>query len=79
LYLQTDWSQWGIAPIIKVFTDKQGKFYKAQITAIYQAAPGGVVLDKQKRIIEVIRNLTHADFPEVKMKISDNGLITLGK
>ena len=69
----------GIAPIIKVFTDKQGKFSKAQITPIYQLASGGVVLDKQKQVIEIIQNLTKADFPEGKTKISDNGLITTSK
>ncbi len=69
----------GIAPIVKVFTDKKGKFSKAQITPIYQHASGGVALDKQKQIIEVIQNLTKTDFPEGKVKISDNGLITGGK
>jgi poly-gamma-glutamate capsule biosynthesis protein CapA/YwtB (metallophosphatase superfamily) len=69
----------GLAPIVKVFTDKQGKFYKAQLTAIQQTAPGGVALDKQKRVIDLIRNLTKTDFPEVKLKIDENGLITLGK
>lgn len=69
----------GLAPIVKVFTDKKGKFYKAQLTAIQQTAPGGVALDKQKRVIDLIRNLTKADFPEVKIKIDEQGLITVGK
>ncbi|MCU0393426.1 MAG: CapA family protein [Thermoflexibacter sp.] len=65
----------GLAPIIKVFTDKQGKFFKAQITPIYQPPPGGVAIDKEKRVIQVIKNLTKTDFPEVPIKIDDNGLI----
>jgi len=66
----------GLAPIIKVFTDKQGKFFKAHITPIYQPHPGGVVLDKEKRVIEIIRNLTKLDFPEVPIQIDANGWIT---
>ncbi len=69
----------GLAPIVKVFTDKSGKFFKAEVTPIYQPAPGGVQIDKQKRVIEVIRNLMKTDLPEVPMKISNNGIVTLGK
>lgn len=69
----------GLAPIVKVFTDKSGKFFKAQVTPIVQPAPGGVQIDTQKRVIEVIRNLMKTDLPEVPMKISNDGIITLGK
>ncbi len=69
----------GLAPIVKVFTDKKGKFFKAQLTPIHQVAPGGVAIDTQKRVIEVIRKLTKADFPEVPLKIDNNGLVTVGK
>jgi len=69
----------GLAPIVKVFTDKSGKFFKAQVTPIYQPAPGGVKIDEQKRVIEVIRSLMKTDLPEVPMKISNSGMITLEK
>jgi poly-gamma-glutamate capsule biosynthesis protein CapA/YwtB (metallophosphatase superfamily) len=67
----------GLAPIVKVFTDKKGKFMKAQLTAIHQSAPGGVSIDTQKRVIDVVRKLTKADFPEAPLKIDNNGVLTI--
>jgi hypothetical protein len=64
---------------MKVFTDKQGKFYQGQIIPIKQPHPGGVILDPQKQIIKIIKDLTKADFPEVPIRISDDGWIRAGK
>jgi poly-gamma-glutamate capsule biosynthesis protein CapA/YwtB (metallophosphatase superfamily) len=66
----------GIAPIIKVFTDKTGKFYKAQITPTYQTYATGVKIDAQKQVIKKIQELTEKDFPDSQTHIDDNGLIT---
>jgi poly-gamma-glutamate capsule biosynthesis protein CapA/YwtB (metallophosphatase superfamily) len=66
----------GIAPIVKVFTDRQGKFYKAQITPTYQTYGTGVKVDPQKQVIRKIQELTKKDFPESSVHIDDNGLIT---
>ena len=67
----------GVAPIIKVYTDRQGKFLRAQVTPIYQLPSGGTKIDKQRQAIEILQALTKADFPESKIKINDEGLITL--
>jgi hypothetical protein len=66
----------GLAPIIKVFTDKTGSFLKAQITPTYQSYATGVKIDAEKRVIQKIQELTKKDFPESKIRIDDNGLIT---
>jgi hypothetical protein len=66
----------GLAPIIKVFTDKTGHFLKAEITPTYQTYEKGVSIDPSKQVIRKIQELTKKDFPEVPLHIDDNGLIT---
>jgi len=66
----------GLAPIIKVFTDKTGKFYHAKITPTYQTYGGGVQIDPQNQVIKKIQELTKKDFPESRIQIAENGLIT---
>jgi hypothetical protein len=66
----------GWAPIIKVYTNKQGAFLKGEITATYQIYRDRVALDPQKRVIQKIKELTKKDFPETPIRIDDNGLIT---
>ncbi|MGF1533301.1 MAG: CapA family protein [Bernardetiaceae bacterium] len=65
----------GLAPIISVETDREGKFVQAQITSIFQEKPGGVQLDPQKRVVKIIQKLTKDDFPDAPLKITDEGLI----
>ncbi|MBL3657338.1 CapA family protein [Fulvivirga sp. 2943] len=65
----------GLAPIVKVFTDSEGKFLKAQVTPIIQKAPGGPSIDEQNRVIFKLQELTAEDFPESQIKIDDSGLI----
>lgn len=66
----------GLAPIVKVYTNGDGKFLKAQVTPIIQYKPGGPVIDKQKRVIKILQDLTKKDFPESIISIDDTGLIT---
>lgn len=66
----------GLAPIVKVFTTSDGKFIKAQVTPVIQQAPGGPTIDPKNRVINRLQDLTSKDFPEVKIKIDDSGLIT---
>ena len=65
----------GLAPIIKVYTDAKGKFFKAKITPTYQTNRSSVHVDPQKQVIKRIQELTKEDFPEVKVTIDDNGWI----
>ena len=66
----------GLAPIIKVYTDHDGKLFHAQIIPTYQTYGTGVRVDTQKQVIKKIQELTKKDFPESKVQIDDNGLIT---
>ncbi len=63
----------GIAPIIKVFVDKQGQFLKATVTPVYQNKTSGPKIDTQKRAIKQLQDLTNADFPEAGLVITDEG------
>ena len=65
----------GIAPIIKVFVDKEGKFLKAQIIPVYQEKHKPTRIDQKKRVIKRIKELTKQDIPESELNISDDGLI----
>ena len=66
----------GLAPIVKVFTNGEGEFLKAEITPIIQKAPGGPSIDPEGRVIKRIQELTAEDFPESEIKIDDSGIIT---
>lgn len=68
----------GLAPIFKIYTDKQGKFLKGELISTYQEKYKPVRIDEQKRVLNVIRNLTKSDFPEMNkvINIGDNGIIT---
>jgi len=66
----------GLAPIIKVYTDRKGKFFKGQIIPTYQTYGTGVRVDPQNQVIKKIQELTKKDFPESTITIAENGLIT---
>lgn len=66
----------GIAPILKVYTDQQGAFVKAEIIPTYQKKGFGPKIDTQKRVIQKIKELTDTDFPDSGLIISDDGIIS---
>lgn len=66
----------GLAPIVKLYVNKKGEFYKGQITPTYQSYGAGVQIDPEKQVIKKIQELTKKDFPESRIQIDDNGLIT---
>lgn len=66
----------GLAPIIKVYTDMNGRFIKGEITPTYQTYRGPVRIDREKRVIYKLRELSKKDFPESPVSIDENGLIT---
>jgi hypothetical protein len=66
----------GLAPIVKVFTDKRGKFIYGKIIPTYQTYETGVRIDSQNQVIKIVQELTKKDFPESQIRIDDNGLIT---
>jgi len=66
----------GVAPIIKVNTTEKGEFINAKVTPIKQVGRGVVKIDKTKRAIQLLRQLTKADFPKSTVTIDSNGLLT---
>jgi poly-gamma-glutamate capsule biosynthesis protein CapA/YwtB (metallophosphatase superfamily) len=69
----------GLAPVFKLRTDKNGKFLNGDIVSTNQIRYQPVQIDKEKRVLKVIQNLTKADFPEMSkvINIDDAGRITL--
>lgn len=67
----------GMAPIIKVFTNKEGKFLSGQIYSVRQIGEGGAQIDPYNRVIKRMQELNKQDFPESKLQILDNGSFLL--
>ena len=65
----------GYAPIVKVFTDEKGVFVKGQIYSFIQEYRIGPLKDDKNLVIKEIKRLTELDFPNTKIKISDDGMI----
>jgi hypothetical protein len=65
----------GIAPILKVFINKDGEFVKGVITAVKQVRRGFPVIDETRQVISTIKSLTQKDFPKTELVISDDGEI----
>lgn len=67
----------GLAPIYKIYTDKTGKFLKAELISTNQVKYEPVHIDSQKRVLKVVQNLTRTDFPEMRnvLSIGDDGVI----
>lgn len=66
----------GLAPIIKVNTNKKGEFLHGKITPTFQSYGAGVQIDTENRVIKIIQELSKKDFPESPIRIAENGLIT---
>ncbi|MCU0472535.1 MAG: CapA family protein [Bacteroidales bacterium] len=63
----------GIAPVIKLNIDCNGKFLYGRIIPVFQTKTEGVRIDPEKRVIRKIQDLTALDFPNGVIRISDNG------
>jgi poly-gamma-glutamate capsule biosynthesis protein CapA/YwtB (metallophosphatase superfamily) len=66
----------GLAPIVKVYTNRDGEFLKGEIVPFYQAGEGGPRYDLQGRAITKLQNLTAVDFPETNLLIGDDGVLS---
>jgi hypothetical protein len=55
--------------------DAEGRFLGGQIIAARQIPPGGPVLDPARRAVEVIRQLSRADFGAAAPVIEPDGAI----
>jgi hypothetical protein len=65
----------GIAPLVKLFVDKDGQFLQGEIIPVYQQKTHGPKVDPQKRAITKLQELTKADFPDGQLYIGDDGML----
>jgi len=63
----------GIAPILDVTLDYQGRFYAGRIHSTVQIRPGGPQPDPQQRALQLIRDLSYADFGNPGLEFTDDG------
>ena len=65
----------GYAPIVKVYTNREGVFLHGEIISARQLDKTGPVLDPNHLAAKEIKRLTELDFPQTKLSISDTGEI----
>lgn len=65
----------GLAPILKLAVDNQGRFLSGRIISTRQVRPGGPVPDSDHQAARLMKKLTEADFPNASLRISLDGKI----
>ena len=66
----------GLAPIVKIIVDSEGKFLSGQIISCKQVGWGIPEIDSLNAASKLIRDLTKKDIPEVKISIDESGFIS---
>jgi Bacterial capsule synthesis protein PGA_cap len=66
----------GLAPVIKISVDPSGRFLSGRIIPVFQIWPGGVKYDYNRRVINKIKDLMDADFPDSSINLSVDGEIS---
>lgn len=69
----------GYAPILLVELSTAGEFRGGRIISATQPQRTGPKLDKSGIVIREIRNLSHLDFPESKLRIAEDGTLSIAK
>jgi poly-gamma-glutamate capsule biosynthesis protein CapA/YwtB (metallophosphatase superfamily) len=69
----------GIAPILLVTLDDEGKFVSGRIESTVQVRPAGPAIDPSKRVVTLLRTLTSAAFPHGPLVISEDGTLQPGQ
>jgi len=67
----------GLAPILRVELDGQGRFLQGQISSFLQVRPYGPVPDPDHQAARLMAELTEADFPDSSLLISAEGQVQL--
>lgn len=65
----------GVAPLMQLSVDGQGKFLSGNIIPIAQAKGEPMRVDVKRRVVKEIQQLTKEDFPEAQLQIHDDGRI----
>ncbi len=65
----------GIAPIVKVTIDREGRFLRGEVVSIYQPGEGGPRVDPAGRAIAKLKELTEFDFPGQDLVVDSDGIL----
>jgi poly-gamma-glutamate capsule biosynthesis protein CapA/YwtB (metallophosphatase superfamily) len=65
----------GIAPILLVTLDDEGKFVSGRIQSTIQIRPAGPAPDPDKGVIRLLQTLTTTAFPDGELSIGDDGVL----
>jgi hypothetical protein len=66
----------GLAPILLVELDDDGRFVSGKIEPTMQIRPAGPALDPDRKVITLLQSLTTAAFPDGSLAISDDGALS---
>jgi len=66
----------GIAPILMVTVDQQGRFVSGHLYSTVQVRPGGPQLDPEQSVLTLVRDLSNADFGRTGLRFDANGNIS---
>jgi len=65
----------GIAPVVKVEVDREGRFQGGEVLSIYQPGEGGPRPDPAGRALTRLRELTRVDFPDQELEVDSDGVL----
>ena len=65
----------GVAPLLHVTLDDDGRFVSGRAVSIYQTKPTGPMLDERHRAARLVRQLSRADFPESPLLVDEDGTL----
>lgn len=65
----------GIAPIIKVKVDREGRFLQGEAVPIHQPGEGGPRIDPAARALERLKTLSEMDFPDQDLVVDGDGVL----
>ena len=67
----------GIAPILLATLDDEGRFVTGRIEPTIQIRPAGPAPDPAKGVIKLLQTLTTTAFPDGRLKIGDDGTLSV--
>jgi poly-gamma-glutamate capsule biosynthesis protein CapA/YwtB (metallophosphatase superfamily) len=65
----------GLAPVLLVTLDDEGRFVEGRVEPTIQIRPAGPSIDPGRRVIALLRELTAAAFPDGALQISEDGTL----
>ena len=65
----------GVAPLLDVTVDDEGRFVRGRVVPVYQTKPTGPRVDAQARATQYVRELSRADFPESPLVVEPDGTL----